>query len=117
MNYDQFLEQARQSKSLEFSQVMAVIDDQFAYSATAFSNGLADRKQQNEAGQNEGSCKLLAFARICQFNQQQTLNLFGEHYRDVLSDPDGVSHQNIRAFMVDGWDGVCFDAEPLKRKS
>ena len=32
-----------------------------------------------------------------------------DYYRkDVLEDPDGDSHANIRAFMKGGWDSVKF---------
>ena len=32
----------------------------------------------------------------------------------MLDTPDGDSHANIRAFMVNGWDGIKFEGEPLK---
>ena len=37
------------------------------------------------------------------------LQLWGQYYREVLADPDGDSHQNIRNFMKYGWDGVPFE--------
>jgi len=63
----------------------------------------------NSAGTNEGSCKIFAFALIHQLSEQQTLNLFGDYYRiDVLTDPNGSGHQNIRNFIRDGWQGIDF---------
>jgi len=45
---------------------------------------------------------------------QQTLACFGDYYRvDVLQNPEGVDHQNIRNFMTYGWDGVAFKGEAL----
>ncbi len=117
MTTEQFLERIRALDSIPFAEVVAMIDRCFDYTPTGFSNGLGNRVQLNEPGQNVGSCKLLAFALIYQLDQQQTLNLFGEHYQDVLDDPDGDSHLNIRAFMADGWAGVRFDAEPLRNKA
>jgi len=71
----------------------------------------------NQAGTNEGSCKIFAFAQLNQLNQQQTLNLFGDYYRlDVLNNPDGTGHQNIRNFMQFGWDGIRFNGEALTAK-
>jgi hypothetical protein len=57
---------------------------------SAFKNG----DQLNEVGQNSGSCKVFAFGQIHQFTVQQTLAMFGQHYRDVLP-PQGTEHQNI----------------------
>jgi hypothetical protein len=35
--------------------------------------------------------------------------LWGQYYREVLADPDGDSHQNIRNFMKYEWKGVPFE--------
>ena len=35
--------------------------------------------------------------------------LWGQYYRDVLKNPDGDDHQNIRNFMKYGWEGVPFE--------
>ncbi|MEH6650144.1 MAG: HopJ type III effector protein [Motiliproteus sp.] len=114
MSLIQFLNSARAIEPIEFTDVMAMINAQYRYTPTAFSNGVGEKRQQNAAGQNEGSCKLLAFAKLHQLNKEQTLNLFGQYYhQEVLQDPAGSSHMNIRAFMADGWDGVSFDTEPL----
>ena len=37
------------------------------------------------------------------------LQLWGQYYREVLEDPEGDSHQNIRNFMKYGWEGVPFE--------
>jgi len=34
--------------------------------------------------------------------------LFGEHYKDVLANPSGNDHPNIRNFMKLGWGSVTF---------
>jgi LL-diaminopimelate aminotransferase len=41
------------------------------------------------------------------------LELFCEHYKAVLSDPNGENHPNIRAFMKSGWPGIDFTDEYL----
>jgi len=70
--------------------------------------------QGSSAGSNEGSCKILAFAKMQKLTQEQTLALFGGYYRDdVLKHPNGDDHANIRNFMLCGWAGVSFDGEPL----
>lgn len=39
--------------------------------------------------------------------KEQTLNGFGGYYReDVLKNPQGTDHEQIRNFMNHGWDGV-----------
>jgi len=71
----------------------------------------------NEAGQNSGSCKIFAFAQRHGLSQQQALACFGTYYRDdVLQNPNGTDHQNIRNFMDTGWPGIAFDGEPLHAK-
>ena len=91
--------------SIEFTETMAVIADNYDYTPSAFTNG----DTQNEAGTNEGSCKLLAFANLQGLTEEQTLALFGHYYRDdVLGNPNGSDHGNIRNFMRSGWSGVAF---------
>ncbi|NTS75512.1 HopJ type III effector protein [Catenovulum sp. SM1970] len=97
-------------ESVEFTDTMAVIDSQYRFTETAFKNG----ETQNEAGQNNGSCKLFAFAQLNQLSVEQTLACFGQYYRvDVLAHPENDDHQNIRNFIKFGWQGIVFDGEAL----
>ena len=58
-----------------------------------------------------------SFAKQINLSKEQTLTLFGEFYReDVLNNPNGTDHQNIRNFIESGWDGISFDGEALKKK-
>tara|TARA_R110002167_G_scaffold5271_6_gene24719 strand:- start:2333 stop:2692 length:360 start_codon:yes stop_codon:yes gene_type:complete len=117
LELDQLLQKARALESIQFDQLMAVINEHYDYQPTAFDNGLSDNRVVNLAGQNEGSCKLFAFAKLHQLDAMQTLNLFGEYYhRDVLEDPNGASHANIRAFIRDGWSGIEFSLQPLSSR-
>lgn len=96
---------------IDFNDTMSVIDSCYAFTPCAFTNG----QQHNTAGQNSGSCKLFAFARLHNLDPQQTLNCFGQYYRqDVLQNPDGLDHQNIRNFMQTGWEGIVFEQTPLQ---
>ncbi|MFP3831694.1 HopJ type III effector protein [Chryseobacterium sp. SIMBA_028] len=100
-------------ETIEFSEVIAYIDQHYDFTPTAFKNG----STANEAGQNNGSCKVFSFAKLQGLTKGQTLSLFGEFYReDVLKNPNGNDHQNIRNFMEFGWEGVSFEAEALKEK-
>ncbi len=97
-------------ESIEFNDVMRVIGDNYSFTPTAFTCGEA----VNEIGTNEGSCKILAFGLKNSLTPQQTLALFGRFYReDVLGNPDGADHANIRNFIVAGWNGVKFENNPL----
>ncbi len=111
MKIDDFLNKLQQSpESVQFADTMATIDANYAVSATAFGNG----SLHNGADQNQGSCKLLAFARLQGLTPAATLHCFGDYYRvDVLQNPGGSDHQNIRNFMQSGWDGVSFEGTPL----
>jgi hypothetical protein len=51
-------------------------------------------------------------------NQEQTLACFGDYYReDVLKNPEGNDHGNIRNFMNTGWNGIKFEDQALQVKS
>jgi len=108
---DDFLERLRSDpEQIEFEATLALIDILFSFTPVAFRNGTL----HNAAGQNTGSCKLLASARRHDLSEQETLACFGRHYRDaVLLHPDADNHLNIRNFMVTGWAGVVFETGPL----
>ncbi len=114
MNVDELLQQLRTApESIEFDQVMATIGEHYEYAPTRFVNG----EVVNEAGQNEGSCKLFAFAQLNALSEVETLALFGRYYRDdVLGNPAGNDHGNIRNFILDGWTGIRFDGDALSAK-
>lgn len=98
---------------VEFSETIAVIEANYNFTPTAFKNG----ELYNEAGQNSGSCKLFAFAKLQGFTKQETLACFGKFYfEDVLNDPNGTGHQNIRNFIKTGFEGLIFEGEALKLK-
>jgi len=102
---------------VSFNETMAIIENHFDYTPARFTNGVAEGRAVNEAGTNEGSCKIFALGRLLQLNEEQTLHCFGDYYRiDVLRHPDGNDHANIRNFMRDGWSGIAFDSEALKAK-
>lgn len=114
MSIDLFLDKIKNNACISFDETIAVISENYHYQATEFSNGLNETILINQAGTNEGSCKIFAFAQIHQLTQQQTLNLFGDYYRlDVLNNPDGTNHQNIRNFIKYAWKGIRFTGKAL----
>ena len=99
--------------TIEFSAVIAYIDANYDFTPTRFING----SLVNEAGQNNGSCKIFSFAKLHDLSPSETLILFGDFYRkDVLQKPDGTDHQNIRNFIHTGWEGIKFDGQALMEK-
>ncbi|MGZ4970825.1 MAG: HopJ type III effector protein [Methylobacter sp.] len=117
MSLASFLEKVKNNENVGFDETIAVITENYQYQPTEFSNGLDEKLLVNQAGANEGSCKIFAFAGLHQLDKQQTLNLFGDYYRiDVLNAPDGTGHQNIRNFMQYGWDGISFKGVALTAK-
>jgi len=115
MKIELFLNRLRTEPStIEFPDAIALINEVYDYVPTAFRND----DLISEAGQNVGSCKLFAFARLHDLNEAETLACFGAYYRsDVLRDPDGTGHPNIRQFMETGWDGIEFLGVPLRAKA
>lgn len=100
-------------QNIQFSDVIEYIDSNYNFTPTQFTNG----NTVNEAGQNNGSCKVFSFANLQNLDQNQTLALFGDYYRkDVLENPDGTDHQNIRNFIQFGWEGIQFEGEALSEK-
>ncbi|WP_345989878.1 HopJ type III effector protein [Chryseobacterium sp. Chry.R1] len=108
------LEQVKNSpETIQFKDVIAYIDENYHFTPTRFANG----NTVNEADQNNGSCKVFSFGIQNNLSKDEVLSLFGDFYReDVLKNPDGTDHQNIRSFMEFGWDGVSFDGEALAKK-
>ncbi|MGB0865738.1 MAG: HopJ type III effector protein [Granulosicoccaceae bacterium] len=118
MTFEQLLEQIRNTpEQVQFKQVIACIEAHYNYTPQAFSNGEGEQRVHNAAGSNEGSCKILAFAKLQGLDEAQTLACFGDFYRhDVLQHPNGSDHANIRNFMRSGWAGVQFEQMPLIEK-
>lgn len=100
-----------------FCDTMVLIDNHFDYTPARFTNGAGDEQAINEAGNNEGSCKIFALGKLLQLNETQTLHCFGDYYRiDVLQHPEGNDHANIRNFILYGWSGIAFDSTALSAK-
>jgi ribosome-associated protein YbcJ (S4-like RNA binding protein) len=110
LNLPQFLDLLNDSsRQVEFDDSIALIDSLYQFTPTAFRNGDA----VSSADQNFGSCKILSFGQIQQFDVQQTLRCFGDFYQGVIDTPEGDDHQNIRQFMLHGWNGVVFEGSAL----
>jgi hypothetical protein len=114
MSINQFLARLnKEPENVQFSDTMQLIDTHYNFSPCEFTNG----NQFNEANQNNGSCKIFAFAHLHKLSIEQTLHCFGDFYRvDVLQHPNNDDHQNIRNFIIYGWKGVRFEGSPLTGK-
>lgn len=99
--------------NVSFQDTMNVIETNYSFEETSFGNG----QITNEAGKNSGSCKLFSFAKLNNLSKEETLACFGDYYNiDVLQNPNGDDHQNIRNFMQFGWGGISFEKEALTSK-
>jgi hypothetical protein len=114
MNIKNFLDKLNQTpEAITFAETIATIESNYEFTPTAFQNG----NQHNGAGENSGSCKVFAFAKIQQLTQAKTLACFGAYYfEEVLGDLEGTNHQNIRNFMQSGWNGIQFEGDALSLK-
>jgi len=114
MSIISFLEKLQENpKSNSFQDTIQIIEENYDFEPTAFKNG----NQYNNAGENNGSCKIFSFAKLQNLSKDSTLACFGSYYfEDVLKNPDGNDHQNIRNFMQFGWDGIHFEGEALLEK-
>lgn len=101
-------------ETVSFADVMATIESEYLYTPCRFFNGVETDKFVNEAGTNEGSCKVFAFACLNKLSRDETLQCFGDYYRkDVLQNPAGNDHANIRSFIRNGWAGIEFEGTAL----
>lgn len=102
-----------EQNAINFSQVIEFIDANYQFTPVKFINGLL----HNQVGENEGSCKVLAFAKLHNLTQVDTLKLFAEHFANVKATPQGENHANIRNFMFFGWQGFLMEKNPLSEKT
>ena len=109
-----FIEKLNQlAETITFEETITVIDQNYIFTPTAFQNG----NQYNNVGENSGSCKLFAFGLLQKLSVNQMLACFGSYYfEDVLGNPEGTNHQNIRNFMKTGWNGIRFEVNTLVKK-
>lgn len=112
MTQETYLEELRSGAQMDFDELMVLIDENFNYTPASFING----DLQNSVNENQGSAKLFCFGAIHQLTQLEVLHCFGEHYQSVLNNPQGDSHQNIRNFIIYGWEGLKFDSPVLIKK-
>ena len=114
MNLEEFLSRLKNKpEAIAFDETISVIEEYYDFTPTAFRNG----DLTNEAGQNSGSCKIFGFAKNHGLSEELTLHCFGDYYRkDVLENPQGADHQNIRNFIKTGWSEIDFTSEPLSLK-
>ncbi|WP_275315947.1 HopJ type III effector protein [Tenacibaculum bernardetii] len=100
-------------KDINFSETISVIKENYVFTPSAFKNG----DLQNSSAENLGSCKVFSFALKQQLTKEETLASFAQYYFiDVLENPNGSDHQNIRNFMNTGFEGLIFDNETLVEK-
>lgn len=110
MSIEKFRQQLN-SPEHKFAATLAFINQYYSFQPTAFNNGGVE----NEEGQNEGSCKVLALAILEGLSDKEALLAFAEHYRSVLMTPDGTDHQNIRSLQKNGLSTVSFVKFPLAK--
>ena len=101
----------------DFEDTLAWIAEHYDYQPAAFDNGLDADTVHNAAGQNEGACRVFALGLAANLGPEDTLLCFGRHLRDVLADPAGSSHANIRQFQRHGWAGIRFHTKALHAKT
>jgi hypothetical protein len=114
MTLELFIEKLKNTpETIVFNDTTSVIEAKYNFTPTAFKNGTLE----NGVGENSGSCKLFAFAKLEKLTKEDTLACFGQFYfDDVLKDPNGTGHQNIRNFMKTGFNGLSFEGNPLTKK-
>jgi len=118
MQVESMLEQIKANpKDVSFEEVMSVISEHYDYQPVLFTNGITGDQVVNKAGENEGSCKIFAFAKLHELSESETLACFGKYYRnDVLQNEEGDDHANIRTFIRHGWKGIAFEQPALVAK-
>ncbi|MDR1027138.1 MAG: HopJ type III effector protein [Rickettsiales bacterium] len=100
----------------DFQQVLSVIDKNYDYTPTQFAvtDGWGDT---NGLDQNQGAGRVLAFAKERRLDEEAALQLFAEHYQNVVDNPNGDNHKNIRLLAAHGLNQVHFANRPLRKKA
>jgi hypothetical protein len=112
-----FISHVRKGGTVSFSEAIAIIEQHYTYLPSKFVNGVGASQIINEAGTNEGSCKIFAFALMNGLTDDETLELFGDYYhKDVIEHPEGNDHANIRTFMKFGSKSIMYDQIALTPK-
>ncbi len=114
MTLEQFKTKLINSREqINFSDTIALIDSHYSFTPTAFRNG----DISNKPNENNGSCKVFSFALDQELTKEETLACFGAFYfEDVLGNPQGTDHQNIRNFIKYGFDGLLFENKAIVLK-
>lgn len=112
MTEEAYLEELRTGAQMKFEDLMTLVDENYNYIPASFTNG----DFENRVTENQGSAKLFCFAAIHQLTQLEALHCFGQYYQEVLNDPKGNEHTNIRNFITYGWAGLKFDSPVLTSK-
>ncbi|MBD3658187.1 MULTISPECIES: HopJ type III effector protein [Marinobacter] len=97
----------------DFADTLALIERHFDYQPTGFHNG----PLFNGPGENAGSCRVFALGQYGNLSEADTLRLFAQHYQEVMDEPAGSSHGNIRQFISTGWSGIRFEGQPLRLRA
>lgn len=93
------------SSNLMLEDVLEMINAHYETQLLEYSVGNIVNKQ----GENEATGLILSYAALSNMNKETTLKLWGQYYRDVLKNPNGTDHANIREFMKNGWNSVPFE--------
>ena len=96
--------------SIEFEDTIGAIDAGYDFTSVAFEVGPVS----NAGGTNMGSAKIFSLAKLGGLSADATLHLFGRYYRDdVLKNPDGDDHANIRAFQARAIRATALERAPI----
>ncbi|CAM1350668.1 HopJ type III effector protein [Tenacibaculum insulae] len=114
MTIEEFVTKLKNNpKEVVFSETISVIEKYYVFKPSAFKNG----DLENSNAENLGSSKVFSFALKQQLTKEETLACFGQYYFiDVLGNPNGTDHQNIRNFMNSDFEGLVFENETLVEK-
>ena len=99
---------------MKFDEVMGKINECYVHTPVEYRSGAGTAEEVvNPPNTNTGSCKVFYFAQMHGVSEDATLRMFCQHYQQVLDEPEGDSHANIRAFMKHGWEGITFAGPAL----
>lgn len=112
---EQFFQRLKTTpEQIDFNETIETIDQYYDFQPTSFQNG----PLSNGVNENNGSCKIFAFAKLHDLSDALTLHCFGDYYRkEVLQHPGETNHQNIRQFLKTGGSAISFEQMPLSLKA
>jgi hypothetical protein len=89
----------------KFLDIQNIINKNYNYETNGFMTG----RIYNDKANSQWSERIIRYTIINKLNTQKTLELFREHYKEVLDNTNTDTHENIISIMKSGIESAKFN--------